>query len=159
VASLFEVILRDSDIVFSFHWYLVIIMFPENLLRSAKPIYQEIEPDISSHGDLIKRDITEALPMEVVEETPESSHPSSNVVSPQQMHVDGYIKINGSLIPGTITVPGSSEKAHRTSASSRGLPEEGPLNILGEELSLPSEDSWKVYQDKWVGTFSDLCAF
>jgi hypothetical protein len=124
-------------------------MYPENILRSTKPINQEMEPDIPSHGDLIKQDITELPPKEeVVDETPESSHPSSRAVSPQQIHVDGDVEMKDSLIPDTIAVPSSSEKAHRTAPSSPGFPEEELLNVPDEEEpSPPPDDSWKVSQD------------
>ena len=123
-------------------------MYPENVLRSAKPIYQEIKPDIPSHGELVQQDM-EAPPIdEVVEETPESSQPSSRAASPGQMHVDGDTEMKDSLIPDTITVPGSSEKVYRTAPSSPGFPEEELLNIPDdEEPSLPPDDSWKIGQD------------
>jgi hypothetical protein len=123
-------------------------MYPGNILRSAEPINQEIEPDIPSHGDLIKQDITEPPPREeVVDETPESSHPSSRAVSPQQMQVDGDAEMKDSLIPDTTAVVGSSETAYRPSPSSDFLEKE-LLNVPDEEEpSPPPDDSWKVLQD------------
>jgi hypothetical protein len=109
-------------------------MYPETMLRSAKPIYQKIEPNVNSHGDLIKQDITEALPMEV-EQSPKSSHPSSRLVFPQHMHIDGDIEMKDLSMPDTITVPGSSEKAHQTAPFSPLFLEEELLNIPDEELS------------------------
>jgi hypothetical protein len=118
-------------------------MYPAAMLRSAKPIYQDIEPNVHSHGNLIKQAVTEALPMEVVEETPASSHLSSRAVFPQQMHLDGDIEMKDLSMPDATTVSGSSEKAHQTAPLSPFFSEEALLNIPDEELSVcPSpEDS------------------
>jgi hypothetical protein len=125
------------------------IMYPENILRSAKRIYPKIEADVPSHKDSIQQGTTELPPVdEVVQETPQSSYPSSRAVSPQQIQVDENTEMKDALIPDTIIIPGSPEGIHRTAPSSPGLLEEELLNILDEEdLSPPPDDSWKVSRD------------
>jgi hypothetical protein len=139
----------DSDVVFSVHWYLAIVMYPENILRSARPIHQETEPDGPPYEGQIQQDTIEPPPMdEVVEETPQSSLPSSRAGSPQKMHADEDTEMKDALIPEMIIIPSSPEKPHRTTPSSQGLLEEELFNVLDEEdPSPPPDDSWKINQD------------